>query len=253
MEINPLILALSKTLPQSCVQGLVIYLLLQLFFLVDKRSTPLLKFNLYYAANWLLFASFLVTFFHHFQQVLPYKFIAYSGSSAAAKQVISASIKPDLGLSARFWLQHYTYLLSGFYLLGLLFFLLKFTVSIFKVKQFRHPKNLKLDDKLSQTCIQLSNNFRLIKTASVYLSAKITVPLTIGFIKPIIVFPVALINQLSAEQTEAILLHELAHIKRNDYLLNLLLCVIQSFLFFNPAIWLMQREINKYREQSCDD
>ncbi|RYE30145.1 MAG: hypothetical protein EOP42_12780, partial [Sphingobacteriaceae bacterium] len=224
MEANQFILALSKTLPQSCVLGLAVYLLLQLLFLVDKRSTPLIKFNLYYAANWLLFASFLVTFFHYFQQVLPYKFVTDSGSTASVKQILATNIKPDLWFSARFWLQHYTYLLTGFYLLGLLFFLLKFTVSIFKVERFRNPKNLKLDDKLTQTCIRLKHNFGLIKTASVYVSAKISVPLTIGFIRSIIVFPIALINQLSAEQTETILLHELAHIKRHDYLLNLLLC-----------------------------
>ncbi|RYY05782.1 MAG: M56 family metallopeptidase, partial [Sphingobacteriaceae bacterium] len=109
------------------------------------------------------------------------------------------------------------------------------------------------DNQLSQTCIQLNNKFKLIKTVSVYVSAKVMVPLTIGFFRPIIVFPIAIINQLSAAQTEAILLHEMAHIKRHDYLLNLLLCVVQSFLFFNPAVWLMQREISKYREQSCDD
>ncbi|RYY06354.1 MAG: M56 family metallopeptidase, partial [Sphingobacteriaceae bacterium] len=253
MEANQFILALSKTLPQSCVQSFTIYLLLQLLFWVDKKSTPLIKFNLYYAANWLLFIGFLFTFFHYFQQVLPNRFTADLTSVTIKNIAAGTSIKPNLWLSYRFWLAHYTFFITGFYLLGLLFCLFKFVISIFKVEQFRNPRNLKLDDKLTQTCFQLKHNFGLIKTVSVYLSVKISVPLTIGSIRPIIVFPVALINQLSTAQTEAILLHELAHIKRHDYLLNLLLCIVQAFLFFNPAVWLMQREISKYREQSCDD
>jgi len=139
------------------------------------------------------------------------------------------------------------------YFVGLVFCTLKLSLGLINISWFKKNKQLKSDSYLTEISVRLSSNFRLIKTVSVYLSDKICIPLTLGFIKPIIVFPIALINQLSAEQTEAILLHELAHIKRNDYLLNMLLCIVQSFLFFNPSIWLMEREINKYREQCCDD
>ncbi len=253
MEINPFILALSKTLPESCLQGLVVYLMLQLLFFIDKRSTPLLKFNLFYLANWFLFAGFVYTFLHHYQQIQVTSFDTNLLQNVSKNNIPTIITKPNLWLQFSFWTDHYAYLITGFYLLGLLFCMLKLTIGIINISWFRSNKNLKLDDYLTQLSIQLSSNFRLIKTVSVFVSDKISVPLTIGFIKPIIVFPVALVNQLSAEQTEAILLHELAHIKRNDYLLNILLCIVQSFLFFNPAIWLMKREINKYREQCCDD
>jgi len=253
METTPFILALSKTLPESCLQGAVVYLVLQLLFLGYKRSTPNLKFKLYYAANLCLFIGFFYTFFHHYQQIQVTSFDPKLLPDKVGNNIAVVISKPNLWLQFSFWTSRYAYLITGFYLIGLLFCILKLTIGLINISWFRNHKNLKLDSYLTNISNELSSNFRLIKTVSVYLSDKICVPLTLGFIKPIIVFPIALVNQLSAEQTEAILLHELAHIKRNDYLLNMLLCIVQSFLFFNPAIWLMEREINKYREQSCDD
>ncbi len=253
METNQFILALSKTLPESCLQGLAVYLILQLLFYIDKRSTPSLKFNLYYTANLCLFAGFVLTFFHHYQQSQINAFYPKLLPDKIGNNIVTETSKPNLWLQFSFWTSRYAYLITCFYLIGLHFCMLKLTIGLININWFRNNKNLKLDNYLSNISNQLSSNFRLIKTVSVYLSDKICVPLTLGFIKPIIVFPIALINQLSAEQTEAILLHELAHIKRNDYLLNLLLGIVRSFLFFNPVVWLMEREINKYREQCCDD
>ncbi|WP_419801153.1 M56 family metallopeptidase [Mucilaginibacter sp.] len=253
METTSFILALGKTLPASCLQGFTVYLVLQLLFLADKKSTPLVKFNCYYVANWLLFAGFMSTFFHYYQPIADASFINDFSPTKTTGNFQTTILKPDLWFKLSFWVKHYAYIITCFYLVGLTCCVLKLSLGIVKISFFRNNRHLKLDENLTQTCIRSSSNFRLIKTASVYLSDKVFVPLTLGFIKPIIVFPIALINQLSAAQTEAILLHELAHIKRNDYLLNILLCIVQSFLFFNPAIWLMQREINKYREQCCDD
>ena len=87
----------------------------------------------------------------------------------------------------------------------------------------------------------------------IYLSTLVNCPLTIGFFKPIILVPVATINHLTSEQLEAVLLHELAHIRRADYLINLLLNIIETLLFFNPFIRLISKNINKEREHCCDD
>ncbi|HCL06283.1 MAG TPA: hypothetical protein DHW64_10095 [Chitinophagaceae bacterium] len=88
---------------------------------------------------------------------------------------------------------------------------------------------------------------------SIYLSEKIGSPLTIGFIKPLILVPVASINHLTVAQLEAVILHEIAHIKRYDYLINILLSVTEISLFFNPFTQLLSRQIKKERENSCDD
>lgn len=79
------------------------------------------------------------------------------------------------------------------------------------------------------------------------------VPLLIGYVKPVILVPIGLINSLEPEQVEAILLHELAHIMRKDYLVNLIQKIIESLLFFNPAVLWISYLIRSERENCCDD
>jgi beta-lactamase regulating signal transducer with metallopeptidase domain len=87
----------------------------------------------------------------------------------------------------------------------------------------------------------------------IWVSRHIDVPATIGFIKPVILIPLASVNQLSADQLEAIILHELSHIKRNDYLINLFISIIETILFFNPFVVLLAKIIKRERENCCDD
>ena len=78
-------------------------------------------------------------------------------------------------------------------------------------------------------------------------------PLTIGFWKPFILIPLASINQLTPQQLEAVLLHELAHIRRNDYIVNIVLQLAEITLFFNPFMRLLLNQARLERENSCDD
>ncbi len=82
---------------------------------------------------------------------------------------------------------------------------------------------------------------------------RIQTPVTIGHLRPYILFPIGLINQLSPAEVEAILLHELAHIQRHDYLVNWLQTVVETLLFFHPITWWLSREIQAAREHCCDD
>jgi len=91
------------------------------------------------------------------------------------------------------------------------------------------------------------------KKIRLWFSKHVDVPATIGFLKPVILIPLALLNQLTAAQLEAIILHELSHIKRNDYLINLFISLIETVLFFNPFIVLLSKIIKKERENCCDD
>lgn len=100
---------------------------------------------------------------------------------------------------------------------------------------------------------RLSLHLNIKTEVKIYLSELVTCPLTIGFFKPIILIPLASINHLNTEQMEAVILHELAHIKRFDYLFNLFLALIETALFFNPFMQLISRNIKRERENCCDD
>ncbi|WP_207433567.1 M56 family metallopeptidase [Sabulibacter ruber] len=84
-------------------------------------------------------------------------------------------------------------------------------------------------------------------------SALIQVPMVIGHFKPLVLLPLGTLAGLSAAQVEAILAHELSHVQRRDYLLNLFQSVVETLFFFHPAVWWMSDCIRTEREHACDD
>ncbi len=81
----------------------------------------------------------------------------------------------------------------------------------------------------------------------------IDVPFVVGCLRPIVVLPIAAIAQLNTAQVEAILAHELAHVRRHDYLVNLLQTLAETLLFYHPAVWWLSARIRNEREHCCDD
>ncbi len=84
-------------------------------------------------------------------------------------------------------------------------------------------------------------------------SAMVSSPCVIGVFKPVILIPPAVLLSLTPTQIEAVMLHELAHVKRNDYLVNLMQCAVKSIFFFNPFLVYLSKKIDQERENSCDD
>ena len=81
---------------------------------------------------------------------------------------------------------------------------------------------------------------------------KLTSPAVVGCLLPTLILPLTLVTAMSPEQLRFILLHELAHIRRGDYLANLFQLLVESLLFFNPAVWWISRQIRLEREACCD-
>lgn len=100
---------------------------------------------------------------------------------------------------------------------------------------------------------EIAMQLGIAQKVNIWLSPWAESPLTMGVFKSVILFPVAMINQLSTQQVEALLLHELAHIKRKDYLLNLLVTFSEIIFFFNPFCRVLIQQIRKEMENSCDD
>ena len=85
------------------------------------------------------------------------------------------------------------------------------------------------------------------------LSPSIANPVTAGVLRPWILLPITALTTLSPEQIEVVLSHELAHIRRADYLWNLLQTVVETLFFFHPAVWWISRRVREERELCCDD
>lgn len=91
------------------------------------------------------------------------------------------------------------------------------------------------------------------RRVQVYLSEMAETAVTSGFFKPWILLPATLVTRLSPQQLEAILVHELFHIRRNDYLINIFMYCFRSIFFFNPFAYLFFKAIARERELACDD
>ncbi len=143
--------------------------------------------------------------------------------------------------------------LSVSYIFLLVFLMFKL-FSSYRYVYFIANKNLiSPPSELQHFALKVATQLKITKKISVWISNHIDVPATVGFLKPVILIPVASLNNLSSLQLEAIILHELSHIKRNDYLINLFISVIETILFFNPFILLLSKTVKRERENCCDD
>jgi len=100
---------------------------------------------------------------------------------------------------------------------------------------------------------RVSNRLGLDRSVRVLESSVAQVPLVLGYLRPVILLPVSLLTSIPATQLDAILAHELAHIRRHDFLVNLLQILIETLFFYHPAVWWLSHRIRVEREHCCDD
>jgi beta-lactamase regulating signal transducer with metallopeptidase domain len=99
----------------------------------------------------------------------------------------------------------------------------------------------------------LAQRLRLSRAVAILESQAVVVPTLIGWLRPVVLLPAAALGGLSPQQLEAILAHELAHVRRHDYLINLLQSVVETLLFYHPAVWWISAQVRAEREHCCDD
>ena len=99
----------------------------------------------------------------------------------------------------------------------------------------------------------LARDLRLRRTITLLESCLTEVPVVIGYFRPVILLPLGLLSGLAPEQVEAVLIHELAHIRRYDYLVNLMQTLVEGLLFYHPAVWWVGSVMRGEREHCCDD
>ncbi|MCK4850512.1 MAG: tetratricopeptide repeat protein, partial [Phycisphaerae bacterium] len=100
---------------------------------------------------------------------------------------------------------------------------------------------------------QLLQRLRISRPIRLLESARVAVPVVVGWLRPVVLLPASLLSGLTPSQLEAILAHELAHIRRFDCLVKLIQAVIETFLFYHPAVWWISAHIRQESEHCCDE
>lgn len=144
-------------------------------------------------------------------------------------------------------------LIVTIYFLGVLFLTLKLTGGFLYSQRIKNYKTKNVDDKLNRMLREVSGKLNIKQKVKLVESVFVNVPVTLGYVKPVILFPIGTLTGLSYSQVEAILAHELAHIKRADYLINLIQSLLEVVFFYHPAVWWISAVIREERENVCDD
>src|SRR3982750_1231046 len=121
------------------------------------------------------------------------------------------------------------------------------------VPRVRTPGVSPADEASLRLAARLSRRLHISRAITLLESTLVDVPTVIGFLKPVVLLPASALGGLTPQQLEAILAHELAPLRRHDYLVNLLQTLVETVLFYHPAVWWVSRRIRIERENCCDD
>jgi beta-lactamase regulating signal transducer with metallopeptidase domain len=108
-------------------------------------------------------------------------------------------------------------------------------------------------ERFEELLARVSGRLRVSRAVRLCQSALVEVPAVVGHLRPIILIPAGALVGLTAQQLEAVLAHELAHVRRYDYAVNLLQTAAETLLFYHPAAWWLSRRVRAEREHACDD
>ncbi len=139
------------------------------------------------------------------------------------------------------------------YFAGLLFLSIRLIASLVYLNKYRTRSIIKTETKLTECFNKLVIRFRIRKKIQIRESLITRIPLVLGYLKPVVIVRAGFFMQLPYNQVEAILAHELAHIKRNDFIINILQSVVEILFFYHPCIYLISKNIRTERENCCDD
>ena len=144
-------------------------------------------------------------------------------------------------------------LIAIFWFIGAVLFTIRLLGGLSYVYYLRNRMNFPADEYWQDLMQNIQQRLGIIRTIGLMESALVRVPMVIGHLKPMILFPLGAINHLQPEEVEAILAHEMAHIRRHDFLINIIHAVAEAIFYFHPAFWWISAQIRTERENCCDD
>lgn len=143
--------------------------------------------------------------------------------------------------------------LTPFWIAGMMIFHLRSVAGWAMARRLERAGACAASDEWQRRIGQLRERVSVSRPVRLLETALVQTPAVIGCLRPAIVVPIGMLTGMPAAQIDAILIHELAHVRRHDYLINLAQMVVEGFLFYHPAVWWISHVIRTERENCCDD
>jgi len=258
-----LIRALGNTLIHSLWQGVLLAAAGAVIIIFTKKQRAAVRYNLLIAALLTFTVGVLITFVIQLQPAAPSGNVALMAGHANVTVVNAdqtpgvVSIDPNTGQSLGDKLMEFlnahcnTIVLIWFLILCIKS--IRLAVGGYEICLLKRTKLSPVNEYWEQRVHQLAERLKVKQAIAFLESGLAKAPMGIGHLKPLILIPIGFINALPASEVEAILIHDLAHIRRHDYLVNLLQSFMEVVFFFNPAVMWISQLIKAERENCCDD
>lgn len=253
--------ALGWTLIHSIWQIAIISIVLAILMLVLQHSSRLRYIVAVSTLPFVLFSS-LLTFLlcyqtltiadRHVEPLSIHENVALAVGEASVEAIDASSTKSVIQ-QFNFYFNNHFPLLITLWFLGILVLTLRFLGSLAYTQRLKRHKVVDITMEWEETLKGISNKIGLEKRVRLLESKLVSVPMVVGYLKPVILLPIGALTGLSTHQLESILAHELAHIYRKDYLVNIFQTVVEILFFYHPGIWWMSARIREEREHCCDD
>ena len=249
---SPVARALGWTLLHALWQGFALVLPTAISLHLLRRRSSLLRYRIGTLALLVQTLVSAATFVEYYQPVTATSRIATTVAALPLRWPISAQPLPWPQQVLLFLETH----LSDFvclYLIGVSLFGLRLAGGWLQLHQLR--RSAVVSPLLAEQAMidRLRSALDLRTVVLVRESARVAGPMIIGVLKPMLLLPAGLATGLSTRELEAVLAHELAHVKRYDYAVNLLQSVVETLYFFHPALWWLSARVREEREHCCDD
>jgi len=251
---SPFLTSLALTLLHFLWQGLLVATVLKSALLIFNDNKPQLRYvlsSLAMLANLLLP---IITFF------IVYRTEVSSANSLANSLALNEFIQdlkqPDALFSYKELTETLPFLLpyiSVLWLSAITLLAGKLLMEITIVNKLPQQGTVAPSDRLQARFDDLVEQIHLKITPRLLISLKVEVPMAIGWLKPVVLLPASMISGLNNAQLEMLILHELAHIRRHDYLVNFLQTLVEILLFFHPAVLWVSKQMRNEREYCSDD
>jgi|GEM_PF-1762909 len=232
---------IARILVHFLWQGVVLAAVL--FLLLRVLRTPNARYNACAAALALMCAAPVATFFYLSPSM---------AAGNAPRGVVLPTALPVAGAASAGWLEANAPWLAWLWLAGALLLMLRSVLSWWRARGVVTHDFQPLDGKLEAAAVSLAA--RVGATGVRFrVSARVASALVFGWLKPVVVLPAAALGRLTGAEIEALLAHELAHVVRRDFLVNLLQTAAECVLFYHPLVWWVSARMREERELCCDD
>lgn len=253
---TPLTEALGWSVVHSLWQATLLALLLRLIINASPHWSASRHYRLAYGTLVLQGLCFLITVWYYY----PTHFDLLATTDTLQGFVADELTVTITGESTGYWASNWQAIISSYlplvswcWLAGLTFFLLRLAGGWWSWHQLRKHGLEAVPESWQVTFDSIRKRLGVSRLVNFRLSAQVSSPLLLGQLKPLILVPVALVNSLSIAELEMILAHELAHLKRYDFVFNIIQLILESLLYFHPAVWWTGNTIRHLREACCDD